>query len=173
MGGDSSSPRTRHRPSRSDLLLQGSKDKNFATPPSLIGWPRARKWYIHFMVILLVVSQAIFMYSSYSLFISCFAVTLRTKGKGQILPFEFKIVHARPRERKTPARQAAGAQASPVRYVCCNTSTYASNSQVRLRRWGWKSVCNKTEFVIFTVRRFQSECREQNLRKTRCKQAHH
>jgi len=71
--------------------------------------------------------------SSYSLFICCFAVTLRTKEKVRFYRSSLKLCHARPRERKTPARQAAGTQASlvkgtfaAIRYL----PGYPSNSQV-------------------------------------------
>ena len=78
------------------------------------------------------------MYNSYSLFISCFAVTLRRKEKGQILPFEFKTV-PRPTKREKNARKTSCRRASLTskRYVCCNTSTYASNSQVLYTLGGW------------------------------------
>ena len=86
------------------------------------------------------------MYSSYSLCISYFSV------KGQILPFEFKTV-PRSTKREKNARKTSCRHASLTskRYVCCNTSTYASNSQVlyTLGGWGWKSVCNKNWIVNF------------------------
>ena len=55
------------------------------------------------------------MYNSYSLFISCFVVTLGQRKKVRFYHSCLKLCHARPRERKTPARQAAGTQASPVK----------------------------------------------------------
>ena len=96
------------------------KGQNLATPPSLIGWLQV----IPFVVIVLS-GLAIFMYSSYSLCISYFSV------KGQILPFEFKTV-PRSTKREKNARKTSCRHASLTskRYVCCNTSTYASNSQV-------------------------------------------
>ena len=56
---------------------------------------------------------------------------VRTKGKGQILPFEFKTV-PRSTKREKNARKTSCRHVSLTskRYVCCNTSTYPSNSQV-------------------------------------------
>ena len=95
------------------------KGQNLATPPSLIVVIVLSGLAGHIHVQLLLIIHILLRRD------------VKDKGKCQILPFEFKTV-PRSTKREKNARKTSCRHVSLTskRYVCCNTSTYPSNSQV-------------------------------------------